>query len=199
MPDRPDPKTFRHTMGLFATGVTVVSIREGDEVLGMTANSVTSVSLEPLLVLACVDLRARIAPHMTVDRFFAINFLRDDQEVLSRYYAGGWRDHPQPEHRFEPWNGTPRLVGALAAVRCQVYRVDEGGDHHIVVGRVLQVGEGPAPWNPLLFFAGRYRRLTPLDAVAAPPERLGPDGISIYYEEWGGADRRPAQAADPPA
>ena len=191
MPEGPNPKTFRHTMGLFATGVTVVSIRKRGEVLGMTANSVTSVSLEPLLVLVCVDLRARIAPHMTLGRFFAINFLRDAQEVLSRYYAGGWRDHPQPEHRFEQWNGTPRLVGALAAVRCQVHRVDEGGDHHVVVGRVLELGEGPAPWNPLLFFAGRYRGLAPLDAVAAPPERLGPDGISIYYEEWGGADRRP--------
>jgi len=197
MSETPDSKTFRRTMGLFATGVTVVTLREDDEVLGMTANSVTAVSLEPLWVLVCVDVRARIAPHMTVGRPFAINFLRDDQEVLSRYYAGGWRDHPQPEHRFDEWNGTPRLVGALAAVRCDVHRVDDGGDHHVVVGRVLELMEGPSPWTPLLFFAGRYRRLAPLDAVAAPPERLGPDGVSIYYEEWGGTGRRRTEAADP--
>jgi flavin reductase (DIM6/NTAB) family NADH-FMN oxidoreductase RutF len=186
-------------MGLFATGVAVVSIRVDAEILGMTANSVTSVSLTPPLVLVCIDLRARIAPHMTVGRAFAINFLRDDQEVLSRYYAGGWREHPQPEHRFAAWNGAPRLVGALASVRCDVYRVDDGGDHHIVIGRALELMEGSPPWTPLLFFAGRYRRLAALDAVTAPPERLGPDGISIYYEEWSAADRRPAGAGDGPA
>lgn len=196
MPDGPDPRAFRHVMGLFATGVAVVSTAVGGEVLGMTANSVTSVSLEPLLVLVCVDLRARIAPHMTAGRTFAINFLRDDQEVLSRYYAGGWRDHPRPEHYFAAWAGAPRLVGALAAVRCDVHRVDEGGDHHIVIARAVDLTEGPAPWNPLLFFAGRYRRLAPLDAVAAPPERLGPDGVSIYYEEWSATDRRPAGAGN---
>lgn len=185
-------------MGLFATGVTVVAVHEDGGVVGMTANSVTSVSLDPMLALVCVDHGARIAPYLIVGRRFAVNFLRDDQEVLSRYFASGWRYRPLPEFRFETWGGTPRLVGALAAVRCQVDRVYDGGDHHIVVGRILELSEGPSPWNPLLFFAGRYRRLAALETPASPPEEWGPDGVSIYYEEWSGADRPRREAGDPP-
>ena len=198
MPDGPDPKIFRRTMGLFATGVSVMAVHGEGGVVGMTANSVTSVSLDPMLVLVCVDHRARIAPYVTIGRRFAINFLRDDQEVLSRYFASGWRDRPPPEFRFETWGGAPRLVGALAAVRCQVDRLFDGGDHHIALGRVLDLHEGPSPWHPLLFFAGRYRRLAPPETPAAPPEERGPDGVSIYYEEWSGADRPQVEATDPP-
>ncbi|MGQ0549035.1 MAG: flavin reductase family protein [Armatimonadota bacterium] len=191
----PDPKALRRTMGLFATGVTVLATNTPDGVVGMTANAISSVSLDPLLVLACVDHRARFAGCLAPALPFSINFLRDDQEVLSRYFAGGWRDHPAPEYRFEPWGSAPRLVGALAAVRCDIDRLYDGGDHWIVVGRVVGVNEGIAPWNPLLFYAGRYRRLAPLVTPAAPPEEWGPDGISIYYEQWDAPGR--ASGAEP--
>jgi len=195
----PDSRAFRRTIGLFATGVTVVAVQLPDGVLGMTANAVISVSLDPLLVLVCVDHRARLADHLEVGGPFSINVLRDDQEVLSRYFAGGWRDLPQPEFRFESWDDAPRLVGALAALRCVVDRMDDGGDHWIVVGRVVDLHEAPSPWNPLLFFAGRYRRLSPAAAPAAPPEELGPDGVSIYYEEWGASKHdTPVKTSEPP-
>lgn len=192
-----DVRAFRRTMGLFATGVTVVAVDTAGGPLGMTANSVTAVSLDPLLVLVCVDHRARLHAHLTEGRRFAISILRDDQEVLSRYFAGGWRDHPAPEYRFEAWDGAPRLVGALAAIRCEVARLYEGGDHTIVLGRVTGLHEGHDPHRPLLFFAGRYRRLAPLAAPAMPPEQWGPDGVSIYYEEW--SAQRPAPRSDPEA
>jgi flavin reductase (DIM6/NTAB) family NADH-FMN oxidoreductase RutF len=196
---RPDPRAFRRTIGLFATGVTVVAAQTADGVVGMTANAIASVSLEPLLVLVCVDHRARLASHLVVGLPFSINVLREEQEVLSRHFGGGWRDHPAPEYRFEAWGGVPRLVGALAALRCEVDRLHDGGDHHIVVGSVHDLTEGPEPWNPLLFYAGRYRRLAPPAVPAAPPEEWGPDGISIYYEEWGGTERPSrAEVADPP-
>ncbi len=186
-------------MGLFATGVTVLATHSADGIIAMTANAISSVSLEPLLVLACVDHRARFAACLAPELPFSINFLRDDQEVLSRYFAGGWRDHPAPEFRFEPWGRSPRLVGALAAVRCEVDRLYEGGDHWIVVGRVVGVNEGIAPWNPLIFCAGRYRRLAPLVTPAAPPEEWGPDGISIYHEQWEASHRVPgADPVEPP-
>ncbi len=194
----PDPRAFRRTLGLFATGVTVVAVQTPDGITGMTANAVSSVSLDPLLVLVCVDEQARICPHLAIDRPFSINFLRDDQEVLSRFFAGGWRDRPDPEFRFTPWGEAPRLVGTLAAVRCAVDRLYDGGDHRIVVGRVTDLYEGPEPWNPLLFYAGRYRRLAPLATPAAPPEEWGPDGISIYYDQWDASDRTPAAEADEP-
>jgi hypothetical protein len=109
--------------------------------------------------------------------------------VLSRYFGGGWQGRPAPEFRFEPWEAAPRLVGALAALRCDVAHLYDGGDHHIVVGAVRALTEGPEPWNPLLFYAGRYRRLAPPATPAAPPEQWGPDGVSIYYEEWSAQDR----------
>lgn len=180
----PDPRAYRRTVGLFATGVTVVAVDAPGGVTGMTANAVASVSLDPLLVLVCVNRRARIAEHLTLGRAFSINVLRADQEVLSRYFSGGWRDLPRPEFRFEPWGEAVRLVGSLAALRCVVDRLYDGGDHWIVVGRVHDLFDGPAPHDPLLFYEGRYRRLAPLPTPGAPPERWGPDGTSIYFEEW---------------
>ncbi|MDR7555904.1 MAG: flavin reductase family protein [Armatimonadota bacterium] len=190
-----EARAFRRTMGLFATGVTVVAVDTGAGPLGMTANSVTAVSLDPLLVLFCVDHRARLHPHLVEGRPVAISILRDDQEVLSRYFAGGWRDRPAPEYRFEAWDGAPRLVGALAAIRGEVARLYDGGDHTIVLCRVTGLYEGRDPYHPLIFFAGRYRRLAPLAAPAEPPEQWGPDGVSIYYEEWGTPP--PASSSDP--
>ncbi len=171
-------------MGLFSTGVTVVAVRVDDGVLGMTANAVCSVSVDPRLVLVCVQRHARLAAWLDIGAAFSINFLRDDQEVLSRYFSGGWRDLPAPEFRFTQWEEAPRLVGALAAVRCVVDRRDDGGDHWIIVGRVHDLFSDGAHHHPLLFFAGRYRRLAPPLVPDAPPEERGPDGVSIYYEEW---------------
>jgi flavin reductase (DIM6/NTAB) family NADH-FMN oxidoreductase RutF len=189
----PNSRAFRRTVGQFATGVTVVATYGSNDIVGMTANAVTSVSLEPLLLLVCVDRRARIASHLPVGQPFSVNILRDDQEVLSRYFGGGWRNLPRPEYRFERWETAPRLVGSLAALRCIVDRVYDGGDHDIVIGRVVRLFDGPGAWNPLLFHAGRYRRLAPLAAPGAPPEEWGPDGVSVYYEEWGASphDRAP--------
>jgi flavin reductase (DIM6/NTAB) family NADH-FMN oxidoreductase RutF len=196
---RPDSRAFRRTIGLFATGVTVVAVQTPDGVLGMTANAVTSVSLDPLLVLVCVSRQVRLASQLPEGREFSINILRDDQEVLSRYFSGGWRDLPTPEFRFLPWGEAPRLVGALASVRCAVERRLDGGDHWIVMGRVLGLFEDAAEANPLLFFAGRYRRPAPLVAPAAPPERWGPDGTSIYHEEWSATPgAAPPEAGEPP-
>ncbi len=184
-------------MGLFATGVTIVAARTADGIVAMTANAVSSVSLDPPLVLVCVDHRARLAGHLAVGLPFSINLLRDEQEVLSRYFGGGWLDHPAPEFHFDVWDAAPRLIGALAAIRCDVDRLDDGGDHHILVGAVRSLVEGPDPWNPLLFYGGRYRRLAPPTVPAAPPEEWAPDGVSIYYDEWGPPERE-AQASDPP-
>jgi flavin reductase (DIM6/NTAB) family NADH-FMN oxidoreductase RutF len=185
-------------MGLFATGVTVVAVPSDGGVLGMTANAFCSVSLDPLLVLICVQRHARIAARLRVGKPFSVNFLRDDQEALSRYFSGGWRDLPAPEFRFTQWADAPRLVGALAAARCVVDRRDDGGDHWIIVGRVRDLFSDGAHHNPLLFFAGRYRRLAPLAVPGGPPEERGPDGVSIYYEEWSAVPHGPSEGVEEP-
>lgn len=192
----PEARAYRRTIGLFATGVTVVAASDGAAVVGMTANAVCSVSLDPLLLLVCVGRTARLAAHLAPGVPFSVNVLRSDQEVLARYFAGGWRHLPRPEFRFEPWGAGHRLVGALASIGCTIDRCLDGGDHWIVVGRVTDLYDGGPPADPLLFFAGRYRALAPL-AAEVPPEVVGPDGVSVYYEEWSGAP--PAAPVEPGA
>lgn len=184
------PASFRRVMGLFATGVTVVAAREGEEIHGMTANAVTSVSLEPLLVLVCVDRRARMNRFLESAGGFSINVLSEDQEALSRYFAGSWKPPAPPEFRFLPWEGGPRLVGALAAVGCHIDRSIDAGDHRIVLGRVVSLHEGDPTARPLTFFASRYHRLSEVEAPA-PPEEWSNDAVHIYYDEW-------SQGAPPP-
>ena len=149
---------FRRVMGQFATGVTVVTTRLGDEVHGLTANAICSVSLEPLLVLVCVDHAADTHPLLEKSGVFAVNILSHDQEDLSRLFAG-----PTEEKmgRLEAMGyrtavtGAPIIDGCLAYLDCRVVAAYPGGDHTIFIGRVeeAEIGEDSPP---LLFFRGRY-------------------------------------------
>ncbi|HEU5298505.1 MAG TPA: flavin reductase family protein [bacterium] len=183
-----DALHFRRIMGRFATGVTVVGAEHGGEVHGMTANAVTSVSLDPLLVLVCVARQARMMRFVEQAAGFSVNILSHDQEALSRYFAGSWAGASPPEFRFVPWEGGPRLVGAIAALGCRVERLVEAGDHWIVLGRVDALHEGDPGAEPLLFYGGKYRRLSALEAVPAP-DLWTDDAVQIYYDGWSGGDR----------
>jgi len=183
-----DSGRFRRVMGLFATGVTVVAAEHGGEMHGMTANAVTSVSLDPLLILVCVGRQARMSRFLEQSDGFAVNILAQDQEALSRYFAGAWPQAAPPEFCFVPWEGGPRLVGALAALGCRRERMIDAGDHWIVLGRVTALHEGDARSQPLLFYGGRYRRLSDLEAIPAPD--LWTDAAAqIYYDEWSQGER----------
>jgi flavin reductase (DIM6/NTAB) family NADH-FMN oxidoreductase RutF len=152
-----DPRDYRNTMGLFATGVTVITARAGEELRGMTANSVTSVSLDPLLLLVCVDRRARMAGVIVEAGRFVVNILRADQEQISRHFAG------RPQEGLAPpmveLAGAPALAEAMASLVCGVERVIDGGDHIIVIGRVEALHRGDEEAEPLLYFRGRYHGL----------------------------------------
>lgn len=178
-----DAGSFRRVMGWFATGVTVVASQHGGEVHGMTANAVASVSLDPLLVLVCIGRGTRMAGFIERSAGFSINILSQDQEALSRYFAGSWELRTPPEFRFLAADGGPRLVGALASVGCAVERVVEAGDHVVVLGRVIALHESEQSGEPLLFFGGRYRRASDLEAVPAP-DLWGDDAVQIHYGEW---------------
>ena len=159
---------FRGTMGLFPTGVTVITTRLNGSIHGMTANSVTSVSLEPLLMQVAINRRSSMYAIIQQASEFVINILNERHEDLSRYFGGAKIGPPPASLRFEEdLDGAPYIHDALAAIHCRIERVIDGGDHVIVLGRVVHFHEGP-PASPLVYFGGHYCSLRDLDASGAP-------------------------------
>jgi flavin reductase (DIM6/NTAB) family NADH-FMN oxidoreductase RutF len=149
-------------MGRFATGVTIVTVDLDGEVHGMTANAFASVSLDPMLVLICVDHTTRTHAHLHAKKRFGINVLSEDQRAISEYYARPERTHEHAEEeagaRFERTrHGTPVLQGSLAYLECRLHSAQDAGDHTIFIAEVedVVVREG----EPLLFFRGKYRKV----------------------------------------
>lgn len=154
-----DARTFRDALGCFATGVTVVTaVCPDGSPIGLTANSFTSVSLDPPLLLVCIANSAGSAPFLRDAERFAVNVLQIGQQPTSNRFAG------KGEDRFglTPWEvgeyGTPVLTGSLSSFECARDAVHDGGDHFILVGRVLKAIFEPRR-DPLLYFRGKYRKL----------------------------------------
>jgi flavin reductase (DIM6/NTAB) family NADH-FMN oxidoreductase RutF len=153
---------FRKAMGCFATGVTIITLDLEGEVHGMTANAFASVSLDPPLLLVCVDHSARTHAHMHAKKRFGINVLAEHQREISEYYAlpVHTKGHAETEAaaRFERTaRGTPILHGALAYLECRLQSAQDAGDHTIFIAEVedVVVRQG----DPLLFFRGKYRKI----------------------------------------
>ncbi|HTV50240.1 MAG TPA: flavin reductase family protein [Steroidobacteraceae bacterium] len=163
-----EAREFRSTAGLFATGVAIIVTEVDSQVHAMTANAVSSLSLDPMLMMFCPSKKARLAQYLAQMRQFTINFLRHDQQALSSYFAGAWKSAPPPPFRFVPSLAGPRLEGALAAIGCESERIEDAGDHWIVIGRVLCVHRGVKPQRPLVFFAGEYRAVDFAHGSPAP-------------------------------
>jgi len=149
-------------MGCFATGVTIITVDLDGEVHGMTANAFASVSLDPLLVLVCVDHSTRTHEHLHAKKRFGINVLSEDQRAVSEYYARPERTPEDAEAeagaRFDRTeHGTPMLHGALAYLECRLHSAQAAGDHTIFIAEVedVVVRDG----QPLLFFGGEYRKV----------------------------------------
>ncbi|MEA2646375.1 MAG: hypothetical protein QOE92_1458 [Chloroflexota bacterium] len=150
-----DEATFRNALGYFATGVSVVTMSDpGGEVGGFTANSFTSVSLDPPLVLVCVDKAISSHPTMEAAPGFVVNILSDQQEELARRFATPDIDKLAGIATSDGPFGAPRIDGCLAYVVARSHSRHDGGDHTIFVGEVTdtEVGEG----MPLLFYRGMY-------------------------------------------
>ena len=154
---------FREAMGHFATGVTVVTSVDTDgEPVGTTANAVTSLSLDPPLVLVCFDLGSTTLRAIRGHGAFVVNVLAAPQQHLSRNFArrglaAAWDGI---KHRRGP-TGSPRLEDVLAVLECTVEHALPGGDHEIVVGRVRHAETSANPSGPLVFFRGGYASLRP--------------------------------------
>ncbi|EFE72476.1 MULTISPECIES: flavin reductase family protein [Streptomyces] len=158
-----DPARLRRALGSFATGVTVVTVG-GAHPRGMTANSFTSVSLDPALVLLCVGNDALMNRVLAEADTFAVSVLGAGQEDVARHFAH--RSRPPGAAQFDAvdWlpgeaGGAPLIAGAVAHFECARWRAYDGGDHTIHIGRVLALDERPGG-EPLIFHGGRFRRFT---------------------------------------
>jgi flavin reductase (DIM6/NTAB) family NADH-FMN oxidoreductase RutF len=161
---------FRRTLGMFATGVTVLTTRAGEQVHGMTANAFMSVSLRPPLVLISIDRRAKMCAMLHEGTRYGVSVLAQGQTDLSDMFAGRSPDAIRPE--FAVVRDTPLVEGALAHFVARVVRSYWGGDHSLFLGHVeyARYGEG----EPLLFHGGRYERVlgNPELFSRLPPELL---------------------------
>jgi flavin reductase (DIM6/NTAB) family NADH-FMN oxidoreductase RutF len=154
-----DPRTLRDALGCFATGVTVVTCLDGQgQPIGLTANSFTSLSLDPPLLLVCVGKATASAGPLREAEHFAVNVLQTQQQPASITFS------TRVEDRFgcTAWSmgehGVPVLLDSLSVFECARYAVHEGGDHYILVGEVKKA-TFEACLDPLLYFRGKYRRL----------------------------------------
>lgn len=159
----PSREVLRQVFGAFATGVTVVTTG-GAAPHGMTANSFASVSLDPPLVLVCIDREAVMHRALGTAGAFGVSILAARQEGVARHFAD--RHRPLGMTQFDdvrwapgPHTGAPMIDGAIAHVECEVWRTHDGGDHTIFIGRVLSL-DGRADPDALLFVQGRFRRPT---------------------------------------
>ena len=153
-----DPRTLRDALGCFATGVTVVTCQTDDGPAGLTVNSFTSVSLDPPLLLVCLNKSASSAQPLIEAPHFAVNVLQTRQQPASIRFS------TRDEDRFgaTPWSngeaGAPIFEESLGVFECAHHAVHDGGDHHILIGRVIKA-RFDAALDPLLYFRGSYRRL----------------------------------------
>ena len=154
-----DSRTLRDALGSFATGVTVVTCFDSaGEPFGLTANSFTSVSLEPPLLLVCIHEQAQCAAALSLTDHFAVNVLQTGQQPASIRFS------TRDDDRFGPndWSpgelGAPVLKESLAVFECRRHALYDGGDHRILIGEVIKASFDPS-LDPLLYFRGKYRRL----------------------------------------
>jgi flavin reductase (DIM6/NTAB) family NADH-FMN oxidoreductase RutF len=154
----PAKEDFRRAMGRFTTGVTIITTRLGEDLHGMTANAVTSLSLDPLLVLVCVDKTADTHDILSKAGVFAVNILNKDQSEISDRFAKkefdgahGLEDLP---HTFAV-TGAPIIDGSLAYLDCRTVTEHHGGDHTIFIGEVVEAKE-LSEAEPLVFYRGNY-------------------------------------------
>lgn len=147
-------EAFRDALSRWAGGVAIVAVREDDEVVAMTVSAFASVSMDPPLVLVCIDEHGHILPSLLAERRFTVNILGEGQKRLAAHFADKL---PSADDPFT--EGDPVLHGSLSALVCTLWEAYPGGDHRIVVGRVERVLPGDDE-TPLLYHGRRYRGLS---------------------------------------
>jgi flavin reductase (DIM6/NTAB) family NADH-FMN oxidoreductase RutF len=163
MPRRTRPENltkteFCRTCAKFPTGVTIVTVMDAEgSPHGMTASSFTSVSLDPPLVLVCVDHRATVLAHLRRAQHIGFNVLSEDQQPLSDHFARRGHDRFDRVEWYAGRSGVPLIPGAIASFECSIQRMVDAGDHTIFIAKVEYVEHSDG--RPLVYFASGYRKL----------------------------------------
>ena len=172
-----DSDVFRRVMGHFVTGVTVVSAFDGERPFGITVNALSSVSLDPPLVMVALDRRRFLTPIVRAAGRYAVNMLSEEQQALSDCFAGAAVQPGRDAFCGAAWHpgtsGLPLLDGAIATLECTVVETFSAGDHDLFIGRVDTLGNDPRHPMPLLYYRRRYLRIEHAASaeVEGKPER----------------------------
>lgn len=149
---------FRHVLGQFATGVTVITTQYQNQPHGSTVSAFCSLSLEPPQILICLDKKATIHNLLLASEVFGVNILTEQGETTSRHFARHVPDKFSGVSYYLGQLGVPLLEDALATLECRVAQCYPGGDHSIFIGEVISVS-AQTHAHPLLFFRSKYSRL----------------------------------------
>jgi flavin reductase (DIM6/NTAB) family NADH-FMN oxidoreductase RutF len=154
---------FRRVMGHFVTGVTVISALDGERPLGITVNALSSVSLDPPLVMVALDRRRFLTPVVRSAGRYAVNVLSEEQQALSDCFAGAPVEPGREAFCGAAWHpgetGLPIIDGAIASLECTVVETFSAGDHDLFIGRVDALGTEDDHPMPLLYYRRRYLRI----------------------------------------
>ena len=157
------PDTFRLVMGHFATGVTVVTVFDGEQPDGITVNALSSVSLEPPLVMVALDRRRHIVPAVRAAGRYAVNVLGEDQQRLSDCFAGAKLEPGLGAFCGATWTtgetGVPLIDGAIATLECTIVQTVSVGDHDLFIGRADALASAADQAQPLIYYRRRYLRV----------------------------------------
>ena len=168
---------FRQVLGHFVTGVTVVTALDGDRPFGITVNALSSVSLQPALVMVALDRRRFLTPIVRAAGRYAVNVLAEDQQALSDCFAGAPVTPGREAFCGAAWHpghlGLPLLDGAIATLECTVVETFSAGDHDLFIGQVETLASEPGHPMPLLYYRRRYLRIehAATAEVEGKPER----------------------------
>jgi flavin reductase (DIM6/NTAB) family NADH-FMN oxidoreductase RutF len=161
--DRIEPDSFRRVMGHFVTGVTVVTALDGERPFGITVNALSSVSLDPPLVMVALDRRRFLTPIVRVAGRYAVNILSEDQQALSDCFAGAPVEPGRDAFCGATWHagstGLPLIDGAIATLECTVVETFSAGDHDLFIGLVDAITSDDDHPMPLLYYRRRYLRV----------------------------------------
>ena len=172
-----DSEVFRKVMGHFVTGVTVVTALDGDRPFGITVNALSSVSLDPPLVMVALDRRRFLTPIVRAAARFAVNILSEEQQALSDCFAGAPVVPGRGAFCGAAWRrgstGLPLIDGAIATLECTVLETFSAGDHDLFIGQVDTLVNDLRHPMPLLYYRRRYLRIerAATAEVEGKPER----------------------------
>ncbi|SRR5581483_1075202 len=164
----PTSDRFRHVLGHFCTGVTIITTADAAGPAGFACQAFAALSLDPPLVLFCPSKTSATWPRIAASGVFCVNVLDAGQRELARVFGASGADKFAGVGWAPAASGAPVLDGVLAWAGCEVVQVHDAGDHHVVMGRVTELGECP-PGEPLLFYRGRYG-VTAASQAEEPPE-----------------------------